>query len=108
MKQSTAVKALAAMAHDGRLSLIRYLIQAGSEGLAAGKLAALAGVNNSTLSAQLLVLTNAGLVSSQRQGRSIVYAADYTHLGDLLSFLMLDCCCSSQDICKPLLEQLRS
>ena len=95
------------IAHHGRLSLIRHLIQAGSQGLAAGRLASLAGVSNSTLSAQLLVLTNAGLVCSERQGRSIVYSAEYGNLRQLLGFLMVDCCCSNQDICKPLLEQLQ-
>lgn len=108
MKQSIAVKALAAIAHDGRLSLIRHLIQAGPAGLAAGKLAQLAGTSNSTLSAQLLVLANAGLVCSQRQGRSIVYTADYGKLRDLLGFMMLDCCCNSQDICAPLLGHLQA
>lgn len=108
MEQSNAVKALAAIAHDGRLSLIRHLIQAGPAGLAAGALAQLTGTSNSTLSAQLLILANAGLVSSQRQGRSIVYTADYNKLGDLLGFMMVDCCCSSSDICKPLLERLQS
>lgn len=108
MKQSNAVKALAAIAHDGRLSLIRHLIQAGPSGLAAGALAQLAKTSNSTLSAQLLILANAGLVSSQRQGRSIVYSADYGQLRDLLGFMMLDCCCNASDICEPLLERLRS
>lgn len=108
MEQPSAVKALAAIAHDGRLSLIRHLIQAGSAGLAAGSLAQLAGTSNSTLSAQLLVLANAGLVRSERQGRSIVYTADYNKLGDLLGFMMLDCCCNSRDICQPLLQRLQS
>lgn len=108
MKQKSAVKALAAIAHESRLSLIRHLIQAGPAGLAAGALAKLAKISNSTLSAQLLILANAGLVSSQRQGRSIVYSADYNQLRDLLGFMMLDCCCNSQDICEPLLERLQS
>ncbi len=108
MEQSNAVKALAAIAHDGRLSLIRHLIQAGPTGLAAGALAQLAQTSNSTLSAQLLTLANAGLVRSQRQGRSIVYTADYDKLGDLLGFMMMDCCCSSSDICGPLLQRLQT
>jgi len=107
MKQSNAVKALAAVAHDGRLSLIRHLIQAGPDGLAAGRLASLAKTSNSTLSAQLLILANAGLVVSERQGRSIVYSANYGKLRDLLGFMMLDCCCNSRDICEPLLERLQ-
>ncbi len=87
-----AVQQLAAIAHEGRLTMFRQLIQAGPEGLAAGVLAANLGGNPPTASAQLLVLSNAGLVTSARQGRHIIYSANYTTMSALLTFLPRDCC----------------
>jgi len=101
-----SVKKLGAIAHEGRLLLLRELIQAGSAGRAAGALAKVAGVGASTVSAQLLVLANADLVESERDGRSIVYRANYSTLEGLLSFLMEDCCCAHPDICAPLASRL--
>ena len=57
---------------------------------------------------QLLVLTNAGLVQSERQGRNVIYFAAYAAMTQLLTFLTKDCCCGRQDICTPLLKTLRS
>ncbi|MFK8050513.1 MAG: ArsR/SmtB family transcription factor, partial [Halioglobus sp.] len=71
MKQSNAIKILSAVAHDGRLTLIRHLIQAGPEGVSAGDLARFAKIGPTTASAQLLVLANAGLVRSERSGRQV-------------------------------------
>ena len=99
MKQLNAIKSLAAMAHDGRLGLLRRLIQAGPNGIQAGDLARLAGTNVTTSSAQLLVLSNAGLISSRRSGRHIFYTARYDRIRDLMAFLVEDCCGSHQDIC---------
>ncbi len=55
-----------------------------------------------TLSANLNVLSNAGLVHARREGRSIVYSADYAALGTLLGFLMEDCCQGRPEVCGPL------
>ncbi|MEM7017129.1 MAG: helix-turn-helix domain-containing protein [Pseudomonadota bacterium] len=97
-----AVKALSAIAHHGRLSLIRALIQAGPDGMSAGTLAEQAGIGATTASAQLLVLANADLVSSERIGRQVIYRASYSSLSELLSYLMFDCCCGEAAICDPL------
>lgn len=99
MKQLSAIKSLSALAHDGRLTLMRLLIQAGPDGLGAGDLATRAKIMASTASAQLLVLSNAGLVRSERQGRNIRYFAEYPHLQDILKFLMFDCCGNREEIC---------
>lgn len=101
MEIKSATKTLAAIAHDGRLVLVRRLIQAGPDGVSAGDLARFAGIGPTTASAQLLVLANAGLVRSLRDGRSIRYFANYDRMRDLLSFLMLDCCGGRADICEP-------
>ena len=99
MKQIDAIKSLAALAHDGRLTLMRHLIQAGPAGVGAGDLATYANVGATTASAQLLVLSNAGLVYSNRDGRHVTYFAQYTHLRDMMTFLMHECCGNRADIC---------
>lgn len=99
MKQSIAIKSLSALAHNGRLTLMRLLIQAGPDGVGAGDLAQSANIMPSTASAQLLVLSNAGLIRSERQGRHIRYYADYPHLKNVLEFLMFDCCGNREEIC---------
>jgi len=99
MESELALKRLAALAQEGRLEVFRRLTQAGPEGLAAGEIARSVGVPPNTLSAQLTVLANAGLVRSRRDGRSIIYAADYGGMNGLLTYLMEDCC---QGRCAPL------
>lgn len=102
MKSKDAIGRLAALAHEGRLAIFRMLVKAGPEGMSAGDLARALGAPASTMSAAFNVLSQAGLITSQRAGRSIIYAADYEGMGDLLSFLMEDCCGGNPQICAPL------
>jgi ArsR family transcriptional regulator len=99
-----AVEALSALAHEGRLSIFRLLVRAGRGGLAAGEVSRKLDVLPNTLSANLTVLANAGLVTSRRDGRSVIYSADYERMTGLLSFLMEDCCNGDAAICAPLAE----
>ena len=99
-----AVEALSALAHEGRLSIFRLLVRAGHGGLAAGEISRKLDMLPNTLSANLTVLANAGLVSSRRDGRSVIYSADYGRMTGLLSFLMEDCCNGDAAICAPLAE----
>ena len=102
MEMKTAVATLAALAHEGRLAAFRLLVQAGAAGLAAGEIARRLDVLPNTLSANLNVLSHAGLIVSRRQGRSIIYAADYDAMREVLAFLMEDCCGGAPEICAPL------
>jgi DNA-binding transcriptional ArsR family regulator len=102
MEKTTAIAALGALAHEGRLDVFRRLVQAGPEGMAAGEIARATGAVLSTLSANLAVLARAGLVTSKRDGRSIIYAAGYDRMRELLGFLMEDCCAGKPEICAPL------
>lgn len=108
MEMTEAVATLAAVAHEGRLTIFRELVKAGPEGLAAGEIGRRVGILPSTLSASLTVLAGAGLITSRRDGRSIIYAAAYHHMSDLLSFLMEDCCNGRPEICAPLVETARA
>jgi len=102
MEPQSAVGALSALAHPARLEVFRLLIRAGPDGMAAGDIARATGSLANTLSTNLNVLAGAGLVSSRRDGRSIIYAAGYDRMRDLLAFLMEDCCGGNAEICAPL------
>ena len=102
MESKIAIGRLAALAQDGRLAIFRLLITVGREGLAAGEIARTLNVPPNTLSAQLNILANAGLVASRRDGRSIIYAADYDTMSGLLLYLMEDCCQGRPEVCAPL------
>ena len=102
MEITDAVSGLSALAHPGRLEIFRLLVKAGASGLAAGEIARATGSLSNTLSANLNVLSHAGLVTSRRDGRSIIYSAAYETMSDLLAFLMEDCCGGERAICGPL------
>lgn len=102
MEANTAISALSALAHPGRLEVFRLLVRAGPDGMAAGEIARATGSLANTLSANLNVLAGAGLVASRRVGRSIIYSAAYDRMRALLAFLMEDCCAGSPEICAPL------
>jgi ArsR family transcriptional regulator len=103
MEQDAAVRRLSALAHEGRLSIVRLLVKAGPEGLAAGEIARGLSMLPNTLSANLNVLSHAGLVQSRRDGRSIIYAAHFAAMGELVGFLMEDCCQGRPEVCAPVL-----
>ncbi len=104
MESVVAIKRLSALAQDSRLQVFRLLVRAGPGGVAAGEIARGLGVIANTLSAQLNVLSNAGLVTSRRDGRSIIYAADYEAMGDLLVYLTEDCCQGRPEVCASLAQ----
>lgn len=102
MELKAATISLSALGHEGRLAIFRLLVQAGPQGVAAGDIARRLAMIPNTLSANLNILSHAGLVGSRREGRSIIYAADYAAMSGLLGFLMEDCCGGAPEICAPL------
>jgi DNA-binding transcriptional ArsR family regulator len=94
-----AVAALAALAQEHRLALFRLLVQAGSDGMAAGAIADALGVPNSSLSFHLSQLRSAGLVTQERRHRSLIYRADFAAMNALLSYLTENCCAGAS--CAP-------
>ncbi|WP_417491537.1 ArsR/SmtB family transcription factor [Maricaulis sp.] len=104
METSLAVLRLSALAQANRLSVFRLLVRAGKTGLAAGEIARQLDIAPNTLSAQLTVLANAGLVDSRREGRSIIYTAAFEQMGDLLVYLVEDCCQGDAGVCTPVMD----
>ena len=95
-------KALAVLAHETRLSVFRPLVAIGPSGLSAGAIADELDVLPNTLSTHLGHLSRAGLVVPTRVGRTILYAADYEGMRELLAFLLRDCCAGKPEICASL------
>ena len=106
MESKAAASALSALAHEGRLGIFRMLVRKGGEGMAAGEIARATGILPNTLSASLNILSHADLIVSRREGRSIIYTANYGVMTGLLGFLMEDCCGGNSQICGPLNEIL--
>ncbi|TIX49837.1 ArsR/SmtB family transcription factor [Alteraurantiacibacter aquimixticola] len=92
MKANHAVIALSALAQDHRLSAFRLLVQAGPDGLPAGQIATQLDIPNSSLSHHLAQLAEAGLVHQRRDGRSLIYSADFAAMRGLVDFLTENCC----------------
>ena len=105
MEKTDAVAALAALAQDNRLDVFRLLVQAGPEGLTAGAVATALDLPPNTLTFHFDRLRMAGLVTSRRDGRSVIYAAQFDKMNALLGFLTENCCggasCAPAAQCKP-------
>ncbi|MEK8052674.1 metalloregulator ArsR/SmtB family transcription factor [Ideonella sp. DXS22W] len=92
MEDSDVVKALAALAQEHRLRAFRALVVAGDAGLTPGAMAEQLGLPANTLSFHLKELMHAGLVSSTRDGRNLIYRAGFDRMAALLGFLTANCC----------------
>jgi ArsR family transcriptional regulator len=104
MKIDAAIRRLSALAQESRLTVFRLLVKAGPDGMAAGDIARTLGFTPNTLSTQLNILSNAEMVTSRRAGRSIIYAANYDGMSELLLYLMEDCCQGRAEVCAPLAQ----
>ncbi len=104
METNDAVRRLSALAQDARIEVFRLLVKAGPEGLAAGEIARRLKSAANTTSAQLLILSNSGLIRARRDGRSIIYSVDFEAMSDLLVYLTEDCCGGRAEVCAPLAD----
>ena len=100
------VDAVAALAQTHRLAAFRALVQAGHDGLAAGALAEAVGLAPSALSFHLAHLSRAGLISCQRDGRRLIYAADFAAMDALVGYLTENCCGGTSCAAQPQSERL--
>jgi len=94
-----ALNALSALAHDRRIDVFKLLVEAGPDGLAAGDIAKRLQIPHNTLSSQLTILSNARLIVSKRNGRSIIYSLASGGIQSLLFYLTEDCCGGDPLIC---------
>jgi ArsR family transcriptional regulator len=101
MDKTSAIAALAALAQENRLDVFRLLVEAGPDGMAAGAVAETLNLAPNTLTFHFDRLRHAGLVTVQREGRSMIYAARFETMNALLGFLTENCCGGVQEKCKP-------
>lgn len=107
MDDKQALGAFSALSQETRLRIVRLLVQAGPEGMAAGAIGqAMDQSSSSRMSFHLSHLEHAGLIHSRRDGRSIIYSASYAALSDLIQFLMRDCCHGHPEVCNPAVAAL--
>ena len=99
METTQAVEALAALAQSSRLQIYRLLVEAGPDGMAAGRIGEQLNLPPATLSFHLSQLTRAGLARSRQEGRFVIYSADYTSMNSLVGYLTENCC--GGRVCKP-------
>lgn len=99
MEMDKAIPMLSSLAQEARLEVFRLLVSLEPEGLAAGEIAKRLGIAPPTLSHHLKELKTAGLVSSHRDSRHLIYRAEIAAMNDLLNFLTDDCCGGHPELC---------
>lgn len=92
MDEQAIITALSALAQESRLKVFRLLVTAGPAGLPAGQIAEELAITPNTLSFHLSHLKSAGLVSMRREGRSLIYSAEYGHARAVIDYLSENCC----------------
>lgn len=99
MIERQVLDAFGALSQQTRLQVIRRLVIAGPAGLAAGVIAEAVNVSPSNISFHLKELEHAGLITAQREARSIIYSANFEMLSGLARFLMENCCAGAVSDC---------
>ncbi len=92
LESKTIVSALAALAQESRLAIYRLLVQAGPDGLAAGKISESLGIAPSSLSFHVKELSHAQLLTSRNEGRYVIYSANFEQMNNVLAYLTENCC----------------
>jgi DNA-binding transcriptional ArsR family regulator len=100
MEMKDAVEALSALAQETRLKVYRLLIEAGPDGVPAGRIGDLLDLPPATLSFHLAHLSRAGLARSKQAGRFVIYTADFDVMNALVGYLTENCCGGSRS-CAP-------
>ena len=101
MEKTDAVAALSALAQEHRLEIYRLLVQAAPGGIPTRPAPRTPTIAPNTLTFHLDRLRHAGLVSVARQGRSLIYAARYETMTNLLGYLTENCCGGQPGLCEP-------
>lgn len=105
MDTKSAIGSLSALAQETRLAIFRLLVEAGTEGLAAGAIAERLGIPASSLSFHLAELTRAGLIAQRRESRSLIYSANFRAMTALVGYLTEKCCGGNPAACAPALNR---
>jgi DNA-binding transcriptional ArsR family regulator len=99
MKAKDVIEALGALAHEHRLEIFRLLVERGPAGLPAGRIAERVGLVPSSATFHLQNLQRGGLITQRREGRQLIYSADFTAMTALVGYLTENCCAESAVRC---------
>jgi ArsR family transcriptional regulator len=105
MDSISALDVFAALSQSTRLDAFRLIMRHGPDGLPAGEVARQLDVPQNTMSTHLAILSRAGLISSERRSRSIIYRAEIDRVREIASFLVNDCCGGRPELCEPLVAE---
>ena len=108
MNQAQAIESFTALAQESRLAVFRLLVREEPNGLPVGEISRQLDIVPSTLSGHLGVLKRAGLLRSTRHQREIHYAAKLEAMGDLIRFMLEDCCDGQVSKCDEILSLMPS
>lgn len=106
MESNQAIDVFAALSQATRLDAFRLVMAHEPQGLPAGEIARHLDVPQNTMSTHLAILTRAGLIEAERQGRSIVYRAVIERVRAITNFLVQDCCGGRPELCDPLIADI--
>lgn len=99
MRTTHVIEALGALAHEHRLAVYRILVQRGPQGLPAGAIGEGIGLVPSSLTFHLQALHRAGLILQRREGRQLIYSADFDAMSGLVGYLTENCCAGNDQAC---------
>ncbi|QDZ12273.1 ArsR/SmtB family transcription factor [Devosia ginsengisoli] len=106
MESNDAIAVFSALSQPTRLAVFRLLMEHEPAGLPAGDIAGAMAVPQNTMSSHLAILSRAGLIAAERNGRSILYRAELDRVREIASFLVQDCCGGKPALCEPLVAEL--
>lgn len=106
MEKENAIETFSALAQPSRMDAFKLIVMHEPEGIAAGEIAHILDVPQNTMSTHLAILSRAGLITSERQSRSIIYKAKFENLRAAINYLLNDCCAGHPDICAPLIADI--
>lgn len=104
MDKESALMIFDALSQETRLDALRLLVQAGLDGMPAGEIGERLSIKQNTMSVNLKILAQAGLIKARREGRIIRYAVDFDSMHSLVLFLMKDCCGGRPDLCQAVFD----
>jgi DNA-binding transcriptional ArsR family regulator len=105
MKTKDVIDALGALAHEHRLAIFRLLVKRGPAGLPAGSIADRVGLVPSSLTFHIQNLQRSGLITQRREGRQLIYSADFNAARSVADYLLAECCAESTAECCPPVRQ---
>lgn len=107
MKRDSAIEAFSALAQESRMAIYRMLVCEMPNGLPVGEISRRLNIVPSTLSGHLAILRRSGLLESTRRQREIYYVANLGTMGDLVNFMLEDCCNGQVENCKEIVSLVR-